>query len=484
VKSSVSYTLGDNVENLTLTGTTGVDGFGNALDNVIRGNGAANLLEGFGGADTLNGNLANDILCGDDGNDVLRDNGGDNVLDGGSGNDNLLAKSGSDLLIGGAGNDFISTGTGADIIAFNRGDGQDKVAATEGSADNVLSLGGGIRIEDLSFKKSGSNLILQLGGDDQITLNGWYLSGGDNHSVALLQLVAPDGSVQTYDFLALANAFDAARDSNPKLKTWALTGAMSQQTTGGAASTLPGSDLALWYAQNGSLNGLNLSCDEAGPGDPDLGTTGGNGDDFLAGTTGDDAFWTGGGANIIAFNKGGGNDAVFSDASASNTLSLGSTRYDDLSLSKSGDDLILEAGGDDRLVLKDWYAGSDDVRKLQLILDSTDQYDAASADPLVSKKVETFDFLGLVARFDESREQNPGLTSWAVTNALLEFHLAGSDDAALGGDLAYSYAHNGSLQGISPQAAQQVIGAPGFGSDAQQLHAFGGLQEGLARIGA
>jgi hypothetical protein len=34
---------------------------------------------------------------------------------------------------------------------------------------------------------------------------------------------------------------------------------------------------------------------------------------------------------------------------------------------------------------------------------------------------------------------SPGLTSWAVTNALLQFHLSGADDAALGGDLAYWY---------------------------------------------
>jgi hypothetical protein len=85
--------------------------------------------------------------------------------------------------------------------------------------------------------------------------------------------------------------------------------------------------------------------------------------------------------------------------------------------------------------------------------------------------------------FDHARAQSPGLTSWAVTNALLQFHLAGSDDAALGGDLAYWYARNGSLSGISLQAAQQIIGAPGFGTDAQQLHAFTGLQDGLVKLG-
>ena len=74
------------------------------------------------------------------------------------------------------------------------------------------------------------------------------------------------------------------------------------------------------------------------------------------------------------------------------------------------------------------------------------------------------------------------MTSWQVTNALLQFHLNAYDDAAIGGDLAYWYSRNRSLGGISVAAAQQVIGAPGFGSDAQSLTPFSGLQEGLARL--
>src|SRR5581483_4442660 len=38
VKSAIDYLLGPNLENLTLTGSAGLNGFGNALDNVIRGN--------------------------------------------------------------------------------------------------------------------------------------------------------------------------------------------------------------------------------------------------------------------------------------------------------------------------------------------------------------------------------------------------------------------------------------------------------------
>ncbi|MEP6501747.1 MAG: Calx-beta domain-containing protein [Betaproteobacteria bacterium] len=55
VKSSVSFTLGANVENLTLAGAAAVNATGNSLNNVIVGNTAANVLNGAAGADTLSG---------------------------------------------------------------------------------------------------------------------------------------------------------------------------------------------------------------------------------------------------------------------------------------------------------------------------------------------------------------------------------------------------------------------------------------------
>lgn len=60
VESSISYTLGMNVENLTLSGTTAITGAGNLLNNVIIGNSAANILNGKAGADTMTGGLGND----------------------------------------------------------------------------------------------------------------------------------------------------------------------------------------------------------------------------------------------------------------------------------------------------------------------------------------------------------------------------------------------------------------------------------------
>jgi len=517
VKSSVDWRLGDNVENLTLTGTADLNGFGNELANVILGNKGANLLQGYGGADTLSGNLANDILQGGAGNDTLRGGGGNNVLDGGSGNDKLVGGDGNELFFGGSGNDTLTTGTGADIIAFNRGDGQDVVSASQGT-DNTLSLGGGIRAEDLAFRKSGSNLIVQTGASEQVTFNGWYSATVDNRSVATLQIVSEN--IQTFDFIGLVDAFNAARLANPGLTTWAIAGALAANHLGEGSTQAIGGDLAFAVGRQRSLEGMSLDqartaledvnfglqaqsitqvfaggegADNlvAGPegavlsgGGGDDALVGGDGNDFLAGDGGDDSIETGGGFNVIAYNAGGGTDTIFSDAGASNTISLGGgIGYDDLSLSRSGDDLVLNAGDDDRLVLKDWYGGKDDVANLQIILDASAAYDPNSQDPLRNGKVQTFDFRGLAQSFDQAYSGNPGLTSWSLTNALLQWHLSRSDDAALGGDLAYWYGRNGAVVGMSVQAAQQTIGAPNFGAEAQPLRVLDGLQEGLVRLG-
>ncbi len=53
VQSSVTFTIGANVENLTLTGTTAINGTGNTLANIITGNSGNNVLTGGAGNDTF-----------------------------------------------------------------------------------------------------------------------------------------------------------------------------------------------------------------------------------------------------------------------------------------------------------------------------------------------------------------------------------------------------------------------------------------------
>lgn len=116
---------------------------------------------------------------------------------------------------------------------------------------------------------------------------------------------------------------------------------------------------------------------------------GGRGSSLLVGGTGNDIIRTGWGSDVILFNRGDGSDTVYSDRAGDNTLSFGGgISYSDLSLARSGKDLLVGAGGDDRVVLKDWYAGKRSVGTLQLVLDDSD---LNTADPLASRNVQTFD---------------------------------------------------------------------------------------------
>uniref|UniRef100_UPI0025EA2378 calcium-binding protein n=1 Tax=Nitrosomonas sp. TaxID=42353 RepID=UPI0025EA2378 len=171
VESSVTYTLGLNLENLTLTGTA-PNGTGNTLDNVLTGNASNNILTGLagndtlisgGGTDTLRGGLDNDTyvigslpvtitelanqgidtvesavtytllanvenltLTGGNaingtGNglaNIIIGNSANNTLNGGAGIDTLNGGDGNDTLIGGAAVDILTGGAGADTFSY------------------------------------------------------------------------------------------------------------------------------------------------------------------------------------------------------------------------------------------------------------------------------------------------------------------------------------------------------------------------------
>lgn len=103
VEASVSFTLGDNVERLTLTGAGAIAGTGNAAANILTGNAGANVLSGLAGSDTLYGG------------------GGDDRLDGGLDNDKMY---------GGARNDTYVVDSGGDKIIELAGEGVDTVEAS------------------------------------------------------------------------------------------------------------------------------------------------------------------------------------------------------------------------------------------------------------------------------------------------------------------------------------------------------------------
>lgn len=152
VFSSVSYTLSENVETLTLTGSKALNGTGNALNNTLVGTNAANVLNGRAGADSMIGGLGNDTFVVDDAKDVVTEKAGEgtdsvhalisyalaanvenlvlktasdlngtgnalnNVISGNSGRNTLSGVAGNDTLKGGGGNDALIGGAGADKL--------------------------------------------------------------------------------------------------------------------------------------------------------------------------------------------------------------------------------------------------------------------------------------------------------------------------------------------------------------------------------
>jgi Ca2+-binding RTX toxin-like protein len=164
VKSTVTWTLGISLENLTLLGKGAIAGTGNAIGNLIKGNQKANSLNGLSGEDTLLGFNGQDTLLG--GND-------DDQLDGGDGNDNLQGEDGNDHLWGGRGNDVLRGGDGKDKLSGDRG--QDIFVLEKGAGFAViqdfqdtkdqLQLGAGLRFKQLSLIQQGQNTILQAGSD-------------------------------------------------------------------------------------------------------------------------------------------------------------------------------------------------------------------------------------------------------------------------------------------------------------------------------
>jgi Ca2+-binding RTX toxin-like protein len=113
VISNVNFTLGNNVEALTL-GAGATNGTGNTLDNNIVGNSGANTLSGLAG---------NDYLSGDAGNDTLL---------GGDGNDTLIGGTGADTMTGGAGDDFYFVDSIFDTTIELAASGTDTVGYTAG----------------------------------------------------------------------------------------------------------------------------------------------------------------------------------------------------------------------------------------------------------------------------------------------------------------------------------------------------------------
>jgi len=301
----VAYTLGGHLENLELTGSSDIDGTGNALNNAIEGNTGANLLTGGLGNDTLDGggdDGKNDTLDGGAGNDtyVVADdsdnivdsagldtvvshdaaytladglenlmlagaavagtgNGANNRMLGTESNNSLSGLDGNDTLDGGAGDDQLGGGAGNDSLIGGQGD--DKLFANSGA--DTMAGGAG---NDSYFIDGTAQKVVETKGQGTDTV---FIAGGVTNYKLPTDVEYLDFSESTGDVIALGNA---------------LTNKM---TGNGGANRIDGSggdDTLIGNAGNDTLIG--------GAGNDIL--VGGAGADILAGGTGKDIYSYGG----------------------------------------------------------------------------------------------------------------------------------------------------------------------------------------------
>ena len=195
VNASITYTLTTNVENLTLTGSATINGVGNALNNVMTGNGGANILDGGAGADMMVGGAGNDVYIVDNAGDVVTEgasagtdgvsasitytltanvenltltgsaaiNGVGNDLNNlitGNGASNMLSgAAGNDSLNGGLGADTLDGGAGADIFVFNSTLGSSNVDRI----NNFVTIDDTIQLDHTIFTALGNAGALVVG---------------------------------------------------------------------------------------------------------------------------------------------------------------------------------------------------------------------------------------------------------------------------------------------------------------------------------
>ncbi|WP_187363406.1 putative Ig domain-containing protein [Massilia frigida] len=456
VKSGLTTVLGNNIEALTLTGTAPINATGNALNNVLTGNSGDNTLDGGSGADILNGGSGNDLYIVDNAGDIVNEGnyvGVDTVQTGlnyelGAYLDNLTltgslavdgkGNAGNNVIKGNANNNLLDGGAGAD--ALSGGAGNDTYIV-DNAGDTVAELAN----EGIDTVKSGVSSVLGA------NIEALFLTGANGIG----------GSGNAINNLLVGNGANNALNGD----------AGNDLLQGGA-----GIDTLTDTLGNNLLDG--------GTGNDTL--TGGAGKEMLIGGAGNDAIVTGDGADIIAFNRGDGQDVVNASTGKDNTVSLGKgVLYADLLFKKTANDLVLVTGAAEQITFKDWYAApaNRSVANLQVVIEGGSDYNAASANKLNNKKVEQFNFDGLVGAFDAARTANPALTSWALSTSLLNFYLSGSDAAALGGDLAYQYARNGNLTSMSMLPAGALLSSPAFGVTAQPLQAGSALRDLSPQLG-
>lgn len=364
--ASITFSTSDRRE-LEIDVAATVDG-GVGNDTIYASDLGDNIFGGAGN-DELYGGRLDDWLLGGDGDDVLDAGtadqnalGGDgNYLNGGAGNDILRGREGSDWLEGGDGTDTLTGGAGDDILAGGDGDGD----SLKGGLDNdqyLVRLGDGADIAE--DEPNGAPQAAPGGGDYVSQRMAGLLAGtikrnwiGDAPGVVQKAVVGGEDAIVFGAGIGLGDIqmVRSSTDSDDLI-------IRVMQTVNGVTS-FTGTQLTVkdWFSdffkriewlKFADGNEVNIS-----------GVTsfivGGDGNDVLIGTSGNDFVYGGGGNDALLLfagddigNGGTGNDMVAGHSGRD--LLLGGLGVDQLMGGKGKDALSGDGGGDDL------YGGDED----------------------------------------------------------------------------------------------------------------------------
>ncbi|NHC38077.1 beta strand repeat-containing protein [Scytonema millei] len=309
VKSSITYSLGTNVENLTLTDLAS-NGTGNSLNNSVVGNNIANTLDGKEGNDYLDGGGGKDLIIGGLGNDTLDGSTGDiDTLYGGLGDDTYLVGLPEDIIVEAANEGFDTVNSAA--TSYTISDNvenlvlyQGNISGTGNDLDNNISV-------DSSQTTQYANIINGGAGND--TMSGRL--GNDVYYVD-----------STGDIVVESAGTDTGFDTVHTSVSYTLTDNVEKlvltgfDALNGIGNT--GNNVLIGNTSNNTLEGL------AGNDYLD----GGLGSDIMKGGDGDESYVVDNAGDVVEENSNAGVDLVFS--SINYTLT---TNVENLTLTGSAD---------------------------------------------------------------------------------------------------------------------------------------------------
>jgi trimeric autotransporter adhesin len=253
VRTTISYTLGANVERIRLEGSASIDATGNSLANQLTGNDGNNVLNGMGGSDSMTGGLGDDTYHVDNSNDA--------VIEVGSQGTDTVVSSLATYTLGSYTEDLQLVGNA--------------ITGNGNSAANTI------------LGNSAANVLRGNAGDD-------YLDGGEGSD----DLRGGSGNdryvVDRSTDLVSENA-DNGNDTVLASLDWALGANLENLTLSGNAASGTGNELANMLVGNAQSNHLS----------------GAAGNDSLSGGSGDDTL--DGGSGVDTMDGGAGNDFIYVD---------------------------------------------------------------------------------------------------------------------------------------------------------------------------